>query len=368
MRGAAIRSKEWAQIWRDPASLGLVIVLPLILIFLFGSAISLDTVGTATGLVDRDRTATSRDLVDSFTANRYFEIHEAGEISPLKDKIAAGGLRGIIVIPDGFEAAVIGGGNGRVQLIADGSQPNTAAFLDSHISGLLQNWADVQVSGADTRREPVLALATRYIYNPGLESRFMLVPGAIAIVMAMIGCLLTALVMAREYERGTMEGLLSTPLSPWSLVANKIAPYFVMGFASTALCVAVAIFFYGLPLRGSLFALVLIIAAFLAAVLAQGLWISSVTKNQFASIQMALLLGYLPSLLLSGFLFELDSMPVVIRWFSYLVPARYLIPPLQSVFLAGDIWSVFLPNIAILLAFGGFFMLRASGAIKRTIV
>jgi ABC-2 type transport system permease protein len=185
--------------------------------------------------------------------------------------------------------------------------------------------------------------------------------------MAMIGSLLTALVMAREYERGTMEGLLATPISIPSLVINKVLPYFILGLASTAICVVVAVLGYGLPFRGSILALFAISASFLAAVLGQGLLISAATKNQFVSTQFALLSGFLPSLLLSGFLFEIDSMPQPIQWLTYIVPARYLIPPLQSVFLVGDVWRLFLPNIAILLAFGGFFFWRVMRSIKRTI-
>ncbi len=196
---------------------------------------------------------------------------------------------------------------------------------------------------------------------------YTLVPGAIGIVMAMIGSLLTALIMAREYERGTMEGLLSTPISIPGLVLSKLLPYYVLGLASTAICVAVAVQGYGLPFRGSLFALFLVASAFLAAVLGQGLLISAGTKNQFVSTQFALLSGFLPSLLLSGFLFEIDSMPLGIQWLTYIVPARYLIPPLQSVFLVGDIWSMFLPNILALLGFGIFFFLRVTRAIKRQI-
>ncbi len=185
--------------------------------------------------------------------------------------------------------------------------------------------------------------------------------------MAMIGSLLTALIMAREYERGTMEGLLSTPISIPGLVISKLLPYYVLGLASTGICVAVAVLGYGLPFRGSFLALFLVSSAFLAAVLGQGLLISAGTKNQFVSTQFALLSGFLPSLLLSGFLFEIDSMPIAIQWLTYIVPARYLIPPLQSVFLVGDIWTMFLPNILALLGFGAFFFLRVTRAIKRQI-
>lgn len=363
--GAAIRAKEWAQIWRDPSTFGLVVVLPLLLMMLFGSAISLDTEDTATGLVDLDRTQASRSLAGALEANRYFALEEAGAVAVLEDRLVAGDLRGIVVIPEGFERQRETGAP--LQLITDGSQPNTARFLEGHMAGALETWSRQQTAERGQQASARIELIDHFRYNPRLESRFMLVPGAIAIVMAMIGTLLTALVMAREYERKTMEGLLATPLSPAALVANKVLPYFILGLASTALCVAMAVYGYGLPFQGSAFALFLIAGSFLAAVLGQGLLISAATKSQFVSTQFALLSGFLPSLLLSGFLFEIDSMPTVVQWLTYIVPARYLIPSLQSVFLAGDIWPLFLPNIAIMAGFGAFFLWRSMKAIKRTI-
>ena len=366
-RAAAIRAKEWAQVWRDPSTFGLVVLMPLILMVLFGNAVSLDVQGTRLGIVDQDHSAASRALVESLRYNRYFSLREAPSLGALEPGLKNGTLRGIAVIPDGFEQGVVRPPLREVQLITDGSQVNTATFLTGHLRGALREWSAGRAREAGQGGGPVLQIVPRYSYNPGLESRYMLVPGAIGIVMAMIGSLLTALIMAREYERGTMEGLLSTPISIPALVLSKLAPYYVLGLASTGICVLVAVYGYGLPFRGSILALFLIASAFLAAVLGQGLLISAATKNQFVSTQFALLSGFLPSLLLSGFLFEIDSMPRAIQWLTYIVPARYLIPPLQSVFLVGDVWQLFLPNILILCAFGAFFFLRVTRAIKRRI-
>ena len=366
-RGAAIRAKEWAQVWRDPSTFGLVVLLPLLLIFLFGNAVSLDTRATAIGLVDLDHTRASRELAGSFSSNRYFAIKEAGATAPFEDALLAGKLRGFLVIPDGFERSLTNGTPAEVQLVTDGSIPNTASFLVGHARGVLAQVAAARAAEAGIEASPPLTLLSRFTYNPGLQSRYMLVPGAISIVLAMIGSLLTALVMAREYERGTMEGLLATPIPIHVLVLSKLAPYFVLGLASTALCVAVAVIGYQLPFRGSFLALLVISSAFLAAVLGQGLLISAATKNQFAATQFALLSGFLPSLLLSGFLFEISSMPQPIQWLTWIVPARYLIPSLQSVFLIGDVWPLFLPNIAAMLGFGVFFYWRVTRAITRRI-
>jgi ABC-2 type transport system permease protein len=364
---AAVRHKEWRQIRRDPSTLGLVVVLPLTLTFLFGSAVSLDAYGTPLGLVDLDNSAASRELAAAFAHNAHFSLHEDRALARLENQLTRGDIRGLIIIPDGFGQGLIKNHVMNLQMITDGSQPNTAAILSGQSNGVVQAWAMGRMQERGGMAAPGLTLIPRFNFNPGLESRFMLVPGAIAIVMAMIGCMLTALVMAREYERGTMEGMLATPISVTSLVFNKLLPYFIMGLVSTALCVAMAIFVYGLPLRGSFLALVMISAGFLTAVLGQGLWISAATKNQFASTQFALLTAFLPSFLLSGFLFEIDSMPQPIQYLTYLVPARYLVPPLQSLFLVGNVWSVLLPNMLILLAYGAFFFWRVTKSITRTI-
>lgn len=363
----AIQTKEWAQIGRDPSTFGLVIVLPLLLMFLFGNAVSLDTKGTRAAIVDLDRSAASRDLVASFAGNAEFAIEEARSVPVVRHKLMTDEVRAIIVVPDGFGAGLTSGRPRDVQVITDGAAPNTAAFAAAHARGVLAAWLQARAREDGSEAPHAIALLPRYSYNPGLESRYMLVPGAIAIVMAMIGCLLTALVMSREYERGTMEGLLSTPIPVPSLVLNKLLPYFLLGLGSSGLCVAVAVFAYGLPFMGSLLALFLIASSFLAAVLGQGLLISAITKNQFVSTQIALLFGFLPSLLLSGFLFEIDSMPRPIQLLTYVVPARYLIAPLQSVFLVGDVWSLFLPNIAVLLGMGAFFFWRVNASITRQI-
>lgn len=366
-RAGAIRAKEWAQVWLDPSTFGLVVLMPLILMILFGNAVSLDVKASRLGVIDRDHTAASRELVQVLRHNSSFAVVEGPALAELEGGLTDGTLRGIAMIPEGFEQGLALGQPRDVQLVTDGAQVNTATFLTGHLRGALRAWSEARASQNGISAGPVIEIVPRYSYNPGLQSRYMLVPGAIGIVMAMIGSLLTALIMAREYERGTMEGLLSTPISIPSLVLSKLIPYYVLGLASTGICVLVAVYGYGLPFRGSILALFLIASAFLAAVLGQGLLISAGTKNQFVSTQFALLSGFLPSLLLSGFLFEIDSMPRAIQWLTYIVPARYLIPPLQSVFLVGDVWRLFIPNIVILFGFGAFFFLRVTRAIKRRI-
>ena len=210
-------------------------------------------------------------------------------------------------------------------------------------------------------------LEPRYWFNPELESRRALIPRAIAIVMTLIGTMLTALVVAREWERGTMEAVLSTPASVAEILIGKLLPYFVLGMLSTLGAAALAVFVFGVPMRGSLVALLLLSAVFMVPALGQGLLISSLARNQFLAAQIALFTGFLPAFMLSGFLYEIDAMPAPIRAITRLVPARYFVDSLKTVFLAGDIWAVFLPNLAAMAAIGVLFFVIAKRATRKNL-
>jgi ABC-2 type transport system permease protein len=365
----ALIVKELAQIVRDPSTFLIALVLPLILLFLFGYAVSLDTSKTRIALVVEDSSASALRLAQSYAASPYFEVAPSRSVQAARDAMVAGEARAIVVIPQDFGAQVRRGHVPQVQVATDGSQPNTASFAAAHAQGVFGEWA---VADGLTRAPPGVArpqieLSARYWYNPGLRSRNFLVPGSIAIVMTMIGTLLTALVVAREWERGTMEAMMATPISMAEFIASKVLPYFVLALASMALCTAIAVFIFAVPFRGSLLALFAIASAFLLPALGLGLFISSATKNQFVASQVALLSAFLPTFLLSGFIFEIASMPWPIQAITYVVPARYLIPSLQTVFLAGDLWGLILPNVVIMVGFGLLFFLLSFRVTRRTL-
>lgn len=367
-RMGAIMRKEWAQIGRDPSTFGIVGLLPLLLLLVFGYAVSLDTGSTRVAMVLQDQGRSAQQLAGAFAANPSFHILPMTGMAEARTALVAGDVRAILVVPQDFSRTMARRQPADVQLITDGSIPNTAAFVASHTRGLVAHWNRTQDSGASQSAAPAsIRIIPHFIYNPTLKSRHYLVSGAIVIVMAMIGTMLTALVVAREWERGTMEALLATPVSVTELIIAKVLPYYLLGLGSIALCVTVAIAVFDVPFRGSVPALMAIVSAFLFAALGQGLLISAATRSQFVSTQYALLSGYLPSLLLSGFLFEIDSMPVAIQWLTWVVPARYLVPPLQTVFLAGDVWPLFWPNIAVLLGFGLFFFWRAIAVTQKAL-
>ena len=357
-RLAAMVAKEVAQIRRDPSTFLIAFILPLLLLFLFGYALNLDSTNTRIGIALEDSSAPALSLAGAYQNNPNFEAVTARSVQPLKDMMVRGEIRGIVVIPQDFGSGYARGNPPPVQIIADGSMPNTANFTRSYSEGLLNTWMANEAAARGADPAPPIDLSLRYWYNPSLTSRNFLVPGAIAIVMTMIGTLLTSLVIAREWERGTMEAMMATPMHMAEFLISKIVPYFVLALASTALCTLLAVTMFGVPLRGSIFALMAISTAYLMPALGQGLFISAATKNQFVASQVALLSGFLPTFLLSGFMFEISSMPTIIQAITYIVPARYFVPSLQTVFLAGDIWAMLLPNIGIMLLFGaGFFAL-----------
>ncbi len=365
-RFAALLRKESFQIFRDPSSILIAFVLPLILLFLFGYAVSLDATRTKIGVVIEAATPPSRDLAASFAASRYFDVRIGRDRREFADDLVLGAVKGIVVIPANFAADQRKRGDpSQIQVIVDGADPNTASFVQNYADGVLLSWASLNAATTGAARRSI-NVEQRFRFNPELTSRNFLLPGSIAIVMTLVGTLLTALVIAREWERGTMEAIMATPVTAGELLAGKILPYFLLALTSMTLCVLIAVWVFGVPFRGSIGALYALSAAFLCPALGQGLLISAVTKNQFLASQVALLSAFLPSFLLSGFLFEIDSMPRVIQWITVIVPARYLIPSLQTVFLAGDIWPLFLRDIAVMLLEGAILLgLAALNSKKR---
>ncbi len=344
--------KESLQMMRDPSSILMAFVLPLILLVLFGFGVSLDIDRLRVGLVVEDASADAASLASSFRFSRYFEVTEAGDRRAFDGALVAGRQQGLVVIPQDFATRLAADGTAPVQVLTDGTQPNTGAFIRNYTEGTVQSWLRLRAEEQALELPAGVTLAPRFWFNPDVESRHFLIPGSIAIVMTIIGTLLTSLVIAREWERGTMEALLATPVGRFEILAGKLFPYFLLGMTAMGLCVAAAVLVFDVPLRGSLAAVALTGAVFLLPALGQGLFISAVAKNQFVAAQGALLSGFLPAFLLSGFVFEIDSMPWILRLITRIIPARYMVANLQTQFLAGDVWSLLLPNLGAMLAIG----------------
>ena len=350
-RLGALMRKEALQVLRDPSSLLIAFVLPVVLLWLFANAISLDIDEVRFGVVLEGEGQAARELAAAYAATPYFRVTTARDRRELDALVGAGKLKGYAVIPANFDRTLVAAhGVPQIQVIADATEPNTASFVAGYAQGVLNGWLAERSAAAGR-----INVQQRFWYNPELNSQRALIPGGIAVIMTMVGTLLTALVVSREWERGTMEAMMSTPTGMLELLVGKLSPYFLLGMLANLGCAFLAVAVYGVPFRGSLAALLVLSAVFLVPALSLGLLISTLTKSQFTSAQTALFAGFMPALILSGFLFEIEAMPAWLQALTHLVPARHYFPSLQSIFLAGDLWPQMLQDMAALLALGALF-------------
>ena len=346
--GALIR-KETLQVVRDPSSVVVGFVLPVLLLMLFGFGVSFDASRVRVGMVIEEPTPETSMFVASLSNTPFFEVERSADRRAFLDQLSAGRLNGVVVLAADFSERLARGDTAGIQVITDGSDPNTAGLVTGYLQGAWQSWQTQRALSTGIKVQAPINVESRVWFNPELESRRFLVPGSIALIMMMIGALLTALVVAREWERGTIEALLATPVGIGEFIIGKLVPNFALGMCAMAVCVLAALFVFDIPLRGSLASLVVLTAVFLTVALGIGLLISTVARTQFLASQMAMLIAFLPGLYFSGFLFEVASMPAVLRAFAKIVPAGYYVRGLQTIFLAGDIAAVLVPCTAILL-------------------
>ncbi len=346
-RTLAITRKEFLQILRDWRSLVIVAVMPVALTLLFGYGVSLDIKHVPLCVYDREGSRKSQDLLKHFQASEYFAITSVvRDYRQLTHEVQSGACGGAIVIPHDFSKRLNEGGPVGIQAIVDASDNNTAniaigytdAILTGYSASLQANW--IQARGYPRIRAP-LTIDARTWFNEDLESRAFILPGVIAIVMSVIGTFLTSLTIAREWEHGTMEQLVSTPVTPFEVITGKLVPYFVIGMIATAMCTAVGVYWFQIPFRGSLLTLFAGRALFLASVLGLGCGISAFARAQLVACQISIVATYMPSFILSGFIFAIDQMPAPIRAITYLVAARYYDSVLKGVFLKGiGLWEL----------------------------
>ncbi len=345
-RVAAIMVKEVLQIVRDPSSILIGVILPIFLTLLSGFSTNLDIDHVSIGLVLEDSSPEARDLAASFTATKYFSVRVAHDRRVFAKDMISGKVRGLVVIPQTFSRDLAqAGASVPFQVIADGSEPNTAQFLQNYAQGVWLSWMQVRAEGKGEQFAQPVRLIPRTWYNQELVSLNSLLPGGMAINLTLIGALLTALVVAREWERGTMEAMLATPVGPLEMLAGKLAPYFLLGMGAMLICLGITLVVFGVPFRGSILALLAVSAVFMVSALGLGLFISSVARNQFVAAQAAILAAFLPAYFLSGYVFEPSGMPWPIELLSRIIAARYYVSCLKTLFLVGDAWALLLPNM-----------------------
>ena len=335
-RTGAVTRKEMRHILRDPRSLGMALAVPILMLLLFGLALSLDVDHIPTFIYDADRTASSRDLIEQFRGSKYFQIlgypdnYTANENAIDRNKILLG-----VVIPSDYSRRIASGKQADVQLLIDGSDSNTASIALGYAQSVVQQYALALRARGQNRAAPPVESLLRVWYNSRLESKNYVVPGLIAVILMIIGSVLTSLTISREWEMGTMEQLLSTPLRPTELVLGKMAAYFVVGIVDLAISIGCGVLIFQVPLRGSFLLLVFTSCLFLFGTLFWGIYLSAGSKTQLEAYQMAMLSSFLPAFMLSGFVYAIESMPPVIQVVSYLVPARYFVVILKGIFLKG---------------------------------
>lgn len=356
-RLSALCRKETWQILRDPSSNLIAFVLPVVMMFIFGYGINLDSTAVNIGLVLEDSSPEARHFADNLYGSRYFIVHPAETQAEAGEALVEGRVRGFVVVPQDFaEKLKQPTGTAPLLVVTDGAEPNTANFVQNYLTGTWSGWLRQRAGERGETPPPGIGIESRFWFNPSAESRNYLIPGSITIIMTVIGSLLTALVVAREWERGTMEALLATPVTRTELLLSKLLPYYLLGIVSLFLCVGVAALMMHVPFRGSLLILWGIGSLFLASSLGLGLVLSTVLRNQFVAAQAALNAAFLPAMMLSGFLFEIRSMPAVIQAVTYLIPARYFVTAIQTLFQAGNVAPVLLQSGGFLVGAGSFFI------------
>jgi ABC-2 type transport system permease protein len=370
-RTRAAARKEFLHVLRDPISLVMALALPILMILLFGYALTLDVDRIPALVYDADRSPASRDLVSRFELSRYFQIlGDADGYREIEHSIDRNECMLGIVIPRDYARDLASGRNPQVQLLFDGSDSNTASIALAYATGIIRPLADSLRSPAPAKAagaRPAVDARLRVWYNSDLKSRNYIVPGLIALILMIIGALLTSLTLAREWEMGTMEQLLSTPLRPAEVALGKMSAYFVLGVVDMVLTVVVGVLIFGVPLRGSLLFLAFSGCLFLVGALFWGILVSALTRSQLVAYQLAMLSSFLPAFLLSGFVFAIENMPLPVRIISHLFPTRYFVTILKGIFLRGVGIEILFLEVGLLAAYAALIYLIVLRKLKQKV-
>lgn len=370
MRLRGFLKKETLQIIRDPSSIALALIMPLVLLFIFGYGVNLDAEYIPVAVVAENNTPLERDLISRFELSTNFDVIQCSSLHEAQDLVERREVDAVIQLQPDFSARLQGGSaNGRlqapVQLIVNGIDANRARLIEGYVRSVVGKWAKSREVKGELAASPLVSISQRIWFNEGAESRHFMVPGLITLIMTLIGILLTALVIAREWERGTMEAMLVTPLRRIDILLGKILPYYILGMLGMSMSVVIAVTVFQVPFRGSVWALWLLSSLFMLASLGFGLLLSAAIRIQFVAAQVSIVAGFLPAFFLSGLIFDVESAPMAIQVVSHIVPAKYFVTISHTLFMAGDIWSVLLPNGLVLAGMSVFFLTVAYKKISK---
>ena len=352
MRMRGLVRKEFFQVIRDPSSIAIAFVMPVILLILFGYGVSLDIKHVPIAVVIEDQSSEVTSFIAELQGTDYFKPLIFSNISAATKEMMLRKVKAIVTIKQNFGRNLYAYNDADIQVIVDGIDANYGRLVQGYIEGAWAKWLEHMAQTGGKHITVPVQVQQRIWFNREVRSKNFLVTGLIAVIMTLIGSLLTAMVMTREWERGTIETLLVTPIKMREIILSKLITYFVLGTGGMFVSVVMAIWLFHVPLRGSFIVLFVTSSLFLLVALGMGLLISSITRNQFVAGQVAIISTFLPAFLLSGFIFDIASMPLVIQGITHIIAARYFVAILQTVFLAGNIGSIIIPNSLALLAMG----------------
>ena len=368
----SLTRKEFRQLLRDRSNLAIGILLPMVLILIFGYGMSLDVKNAPVAVVMEDASPTAHEAIAGLQLSPTIAPVLLGSMHDAEELMRERKVDGIVRVPSDFSRS-LAAGNARVQLIVHGSDAGRASIIQAYVTGALMQSAIRQMdrsgnaSGADAPPVGSVTVEQRMWFNAANTSTWYLVPGLIVLIMTLVGAFLTALVMAREWERGTLEALFVTPVRPVEILLAKIIPYFAVGMLGLALCLLSARYLFAVPMYGSLLVVVFSSMLYLIVAVSLGLVISSVTRNQFLASQVALIATFMPSMMLSGFLFDLRNVPTAVWVIGHLLPATYFMDLIKTLFLAGDVWPLIWRNCAILMAYAVGLLLVARAVTRKSL-
>lgn len=347
----ALVKKELKQILRDPSSIVVAFVLPLISIVIYMYGINLDSVRVTMGIKNDDTNPEITTLVKSFGHSKYVNSIIFDNEKDIESAVIRSKIKGAVIIPNDFSTKLARGQKADLMIITDGSEVNTANYVQSYALSIANSWLSTS-KYSELLLPPSINTEVRTWYNPDLDSHYFIIPGSIAITMTLIGILLTSLVIAREWERGTMESMLSTSVKAIHIVLGKYIPYFILGMVSFGFNIFLCVVVFQIPFRGSYLILSVVSALFLFTSLGIGLCISSILKNQFLASMVAMSVGFMPALMLSGLMFPINSMPVFFQHLTRVLPPRYYVSFVESEFMAGSVAEIVIANAIYLTLFG----------------
>ncbi|RSZ34413.1 MULTISPECIES: ABC transporter permease [unclassified Variovorax] len=368
----SLTRKEFRQLLRDRSNLAIGILLPMVLILIFGYGMSLDVKNAPVAVVMEDASPTAHEAVAGLELSPTIAPVLLGSMHDAEELMRERKVDGIVRVPSDFSRS-LAAGNARVQLIVHGSDAGRASIIQAYVTGALMQSSVRRLdrggnsTGADAPPTGGVTVEQRMWFNAANTSTWYLVPGLIVLIMTLVGAFLTALVMAREWERGTLEALFVTPVRPVEILLAKIIPYFAVGMLGLALCLLSARYLFAVPMYGSLVVVVFASMLYLIVAVSLGLVISSVTRNQFLASQVALIATFMPSMMLSGFLFDLRNVPTAVWVIGHLLPATYFMDLIKTLFLAGDVWPLVWRNCAILLAYAVGLLLVARAVTRKSL-